>query len=131
MQTETYKAGKIIFREGDPGDCMYDVYMGRVGIFADYGTENEKMLRDYYADQYFGEMGLLDKAPRSATAVALENNTTLGIVTEERFGEFFKKNPARVLMVMQELSQSLRKRTNEYLNVCREIHDLTEKEETA
>ena len=131
METKTFRKGAIIFREGDPGDCMYDVYMGRVGVYSDYGTDDQRLLTDYYADQYFGEMGLLDHAPRSATAVALDSDTCLGIVTEESFGEFFEKNPARVLMVMQQLSQNLRKRTKDYVEVCRTIHEQATKEEIA
>ena len=61
--------------------------------------------------------------------MALEGETTVGLITEESFGEFFEKNPARVLMVMQHLSGNLRRRTNEYVQVCKEIHDLSEKEE--
>ena len=73
-------------------------------------------------------MGLLDHAPRSATAVAMEDNTCVGEITEENFADFFRENPSRVLMVMQTLSHNLRFRTNEYLKVCREIHDMAEKE---
>lgn len=127
METKSFKRGEVIFREGDAGDCMYDVYEGVIGVYADYGTEHQKLLKDYYQDQYFGEMGLIDHAPRSATAVALED-ATVGIITEAAFGDFFRKNPARVLMVMQQLSHNLRKRTDEYVEVCREIHDQAEKE---
>ena len=131
MQTKTFKKGEIIFREGDPGDCMYDVYMGKVGVYSNYGTPDQKLLTEYYPDHYFGEMGLLDHAPRSATAVALEHETCLGIVTEEGFAAFFKENPARVLMVMQQMSNNLRRRTNEYTDVCRKIKELAEKEGVA
>ena len=130
MEIKSFRRGEIIFREGDAGDCMYDVYIGKVGVYKDYGTDRQKMLKDYYPDQYFGEMGLLDHAPRSATAVALED-TTIGVVTEEGFGEFFQKNPARILMVMQQLSRNLRKMNEEYVEVCREIHDQAEKEGVA
>ncbi len=128
METKTFKKGEVIFRKGEPGDCMYDVYMGKVGIYSKYGTPEQRLLTEYFADQYFGEMGLLDHAPRSATAVALDNDTCLGVVTEEGFAEFFKKNPARVLMVLQQMSHNLRRRTNEYLDVCRRAKELAEKE---
>ena len=127
METKSFGSGQIIFREGDAGDCMYEVYMGSVGVYADYGTDRERLLRDYYPDQYFGEMGLLDHAPRSATAVALED-TTIGVITEEGFAEFFHENPPRVLMVMQQLSHNLRKRTDEYVETCQKIHEQAKKE---
>ena len=128
MDTKLFAKGKVIFLEGDVGDCMYDVYTGKVGVYADYGTDQQRLLKEYYPDNYFGEMGLLDHAPRSATAVALEDETCLGVITEESFGEFFQKNPARVLMIMQELSQNLRKRTKEYVDVCRVIVEQADKE---
>ena len=85
MGKNTYGCGQVIFREGDPGDSMFEVYTGKVGVYANYGTADEKLLTDYFPGKYFGEMGLLDHAPRSATAVALEDNTCLGEITEENF----------------------------------------------
>ena len=128
MEAKVFKKGQVIFREGDPGESMCEVYTGKVGVYAKYGTPEEQLLMEYYPDDYFGEMGLIDRAPRSATAVAMEDNTSLGEITEAGFAEFFRANPARVLMVMQQLSHNLRNRTNEYLKVCREIHELAEKE---
>ena len=130
METKSFRKGEVIFHEGEAGDCMYEVYMGVVGVYKDYGTDEQKMLKDFYPDQYFGEMGLLDHAPRSATAVALED-ATVGVVTEEAFGEFFRENPSRVLMVMQQLSHNLRRTSEQYVDVCREIHDQAEKEGAA
>ena len=78
--------------------------------------------------QSFGEMGLLEKAPRSATAVALEEETSVAVVTEAGFGEYFEQNPSKVLMVMQQMSHNLRRRTDEFIRVCRSIRELSEKE---
>ena len=128
MKTRKLKQGEVLFREGDPADCMYDLYVGKVGVFTAYGEPEQKLLMEYFPDQYFGEMGLLEHAPRSATAVALEADTFVAEVSEESFGEFFEKNPARVLMIMQQMSHNLRKRTNDYVDVCRAIKELSEKE---
>ena len=128
MEIKTFRKGDIIFREGDPGDGMYDVYSGKVAVYSQYGTPEEKLLAEYYPDQYFGEMGLLDHAPRSATAVAQEHETSVGLMTEENFAGLFQENPNRILMIMQQMSHNLRRRTNEYLEVCRSIHDLAEEE---
>ena len=131
MNIKSFGKGAVIFRQGDAGDCMYDIQSGRVGIFDHYGEPDEKKIAELYVDQIFGEMGLLDHAPRSATAVALEDETCISFVTEDSFGEFFEKNPARVLMVMQQLSQNLRKRTKDYVEVCRTIHEQAVKEGNA
>ena len=128
MQLKTFRKGEVIFQKGDPGDCMYDVYTGKIGVYSAYGTPDQKLLAEYYPDQYLGEMGLLENAPRSATAVAMENNTSAAVITEEAFGEFFEKNPARVLMIMEQMSHNLRRRTNDFVEVCRSIRELSEKE---
>ena len=128
METKTFKKGEVIFRQGDFGDCLYDVYMGKVGVYAGYGTPEQKLMAEYYPDQYFGEMGLLDQAPRSLTAVAMEAETCVGVVTEEHFDEFFSENPSRVLQIMQHLSRNLRRRTNEYVDVCRRVKELSDEE---
>ena len=128
MEIKTFRKGEIIFNAGDPGDCMYDVYTGKIGVYSAYGASDQKLLAEYYPDQYLGEMGLLENAPRSATAVAMENNTSAAVITEEAFGEFFEKNPARVLMIMEQMSHNLRRRTNDFVEVCRSIRELSEKE---
>ena len=128
MEIKTYGKGAVIFREGDASGCMYEVYSGRVGVYAAYGKAEQKLLMEYYPDQSFGEMGLLEKTPRSATAVALEEETSVAVVTEAGFGEYFEQNPSKVLMVMQQMSHNLRRRTDEFIRVCRSIRELSEKE---
>jgi len=129
MEIKTLKKGAILFREGDRADCMYDVFSGSVGVYTRYGTPEQTLLKTYNADMSFGEMGLLDHAPRSATAVALASGTKVAVVTEECFGEWFNEKPSRVLMVMQQMSANLRERSKAYVDVCREIQELSAKEE--
>ena len=75
MNIKSFGKGAVIFRQGDAGDCMYDIQSGRVGIFDHYGEPDEKKIAELYVDQIFGEMGLLDQAPRSAAAVSLASAT--------------------------------------------------------
>ena len=122
---KSYQKGEIIFRQGDPAQSMFSIVDGRVGIYLDYGTEKEKKLTELFLDDFFGEMGLIDGAPRSATAVALERNTRLEEITEEKLGELFREDPPRVLMIMQTLSRRLRRLTKEYRTVCKAAADVT------
>ena len=59
MEIKAFGKKAVIFREGDPSDCMFEVYTGKVGVYSAYGTPEQKLLMEYYQDQYFGEMGLL------------------------------------------------------------------------
>lgn len=129
MEIKTFNKGEVIFLEDAPGDCMYDVYTGRVGIYAAYGTDKQKLLTEIYPGYYFGEMGLLDHAARSAAAVALEDETSMACITEESFGEFFEKKPATVLAIMRQMSHNLRRRTEDFVAACRSIKELSERED--
>ena len=125
----SFKKNEVIFKEGDMANCMYDIHFGSVGIFAGYGTENEKKLTELKADDFFGEMGMIEGYPRSATAVALEDDTKVEVITAENFGLYFHQKPAKVLMIMQHMSQRIRGLTKDYLEACQAINETVENED--
>ena len=59
MERKTLKKGEVIFEQGKYEDWMYDVIQGRVGIYAGYGTEDEKLVAEMGAGEFFGEMGMI------------------------------------------------------------------------
>ena len=111
--------GNVIFRAGEQSDCLYDIYEGTVGIYSDYQTPNEKLLAELRVDEVFGEMGILDNMPRSATAVCLTDCTVL-VVKPENFMMFFDKKPAVVLQLLQRMCMQVRDLTEKYLKICNE-----------
>ena len=64
------RPGEAIFREGEPGDRMYVVLEGRVMISKYIPGAGEEALAFLERGDYFGEMALIDKQPRSADAAA-------------------------------------------------------------
>jgi len=64
------RPGEVIFREGEPGDLMYVVLEGRVMISKYIPGAGEEALAFLERGDYFGEMALIDKQPRSAKAAA-------------------------------------------------------------
>lgn len=130
--TKAYDRGAIIFREGDPGDCMYELESGSVGVYHDYGGPKEKLittLSNSASDvKVFGEMGLLENMPRSATVVVMEHDTILTCVSRESFNDYFAKNPAKVLDIMQQMCNRLRKTTNDYIAACQTVYENVEAE---
>lgn len=66
----TKRAGEIIFCEFEPGDAFYLIQSGKVKIVKIVG-ELEKTLDILNPGEFFGEMALLEEAPRSATIIAL------------------------------------------------------------
>lgn len=130
MNTKTLKKGEIIFKQGDASTCMYDILWGKVGVYANYGTPDEKLFTVLETEQFFGEMGMIECYPRSATAVALEDNTRVKVITTETFSAYFQESPAKVLMIMQNMSQRIRGLTKDYLEACRAVVEATEAEKT-
>ena len=128
MNTIALKKGEIIFRQGDASTCMYDVFWGKVGIYANYGTPEEKLLTTLEKEQFFGEMGMIEGLPRSATAVALTSDTKVLVITPESFQSYFQERPVKVLLIMQNMGRLLRKLTEEYLEACRTVAKSAEAE---
>ena len=120
-RVQSYSTGTVIFREGETANCMYDIHWGKVGIFTGYGTDHQNLLTELTVNQFFGEMGMIEEEPRSATAVALENNTTLEVIYPEDLEELFSKNPAKVEMIIRHLSYRLRRLTDDYMDVCDQL----------
>ena len=128
MEQKTFRQNDVIFRQGDAADCMYAVRTGSVGIFLDFGGPGELKLTELHAGQYLGEMGLLDSAPRSATAVALSDDTALDVITEQGFQAAFGENPEQFINMLQQMSSRLRRVTRDYAEACRTVADVVEAE---
>ncbi|HUX37412.1 MAG TPA: Crp/Fnr family transcriptional regulator [Rectinemataceae bacterium] len=67
----TYRPGEIIFAEYEPGDSFYLIQAGRVKISKIVG-DIEKTIDILQPPEIFGEMAILEGAPRSATAQAVD-----------------------------------------------------------
>ncbi len=129
IATERYGKGDVIFRCGDKAECMYEVLGGSVGIYADYGTPEEKLLTRVKPGGYFGEMAMVEGMPRSATAVALSMHTEVRVITWMAFGTFFRERPATVVVIMQNMGRRIRELTKDYTDACRAISELADRAE--
>jgi len=67
----TYQPGELIFAEYEPGDSFYLIQTGRVKISKIVG-DIEKMIDILQPPEIFGEMAILEGAPRSASAQAVD-----------------------------------------------------------
>lgn len=123
------KRNEVIFNEGDKSDCMYDIRLGRVGIYANYGTKEEKLLTELTKDQFFGEMGIVEGYPRSATAVAMGDMTELTVIPKNDFEEYCKNNPEKTVLIMKNMSSRIRELTRDYLEVCHTVAESMEAEQ--
>ena len=101
--TRTVAEGEFVFTEGDPGDFMYALIDGAVHI-----TRNGTVLEAICPGGVFGEMALLEKKARSASAVAVAPSR-LARITESRFTTLVSQNPPFALAMMRLLSDRLRR----------------------
>ena len=81
---ESHALGTRIFQYGDPGDKLFIILEGKVRISREVAGMGEEALAVLGAGQVFGEMALLDEAPRSADARAHERCRLL-VITKDAF----------------------------------------------
>ena len=80
---ETHALGTKIFQHGDAGDKLYLILEGKVRISREVPGMGEEALAVLGPGQVFGEMALLDEAPRSADALCHEGCRLLAIAKED------------------------------------------------
>ena len=79
LRRRRFRRGEVIFHQGDPGDALHIVASGAVKIVLESVDGEEAILVTLGAGDPFGELALLDGAPRSASAVAVEATETLSL----------------------------------------------------
>jgi CRP-like cAMP-binding protein len=124
MKIKEFERGQIIFKQGDLDSCMYDIQRGRIGVYSAYGTPEEKLIAELVEGQTVGEMGMIERVPRSATAVVLDDGTILGEIHEEDLKDYFLKQPEKLLLIMRDLSSHLRETTAKLAGVCSRICEI-------
>ena len=107
VQTRTFRAGEVIFREGDaPRDEAFLLHAGRVEVRKKVGDE-ERLLRTFVKGELLGELGLFTGgSPRSATALAAEP-VTLVIIPARRLDHLVRTNPTLAVAIIRDLSAKL------------------------
>src|SRR5271155_848363 len=98
----SYKAGDVIFNEGDPAEELFVVKTGSVEI-----RVGDRRLDTLPERSIFGEMALIDHGPRSATAIAA-TDAELVPVGEKQFLFLVSRTPYFALNVMRVLAERLR-----------------------
>ena len=103
----TFNKDEIIFLEGQSSNCAYIIESGKVGIYREDSSGNRFLVRKLSKKDLFGEMSLIDKYPRSATAIALKNTRCM-IIERSRFDYLTKFDPHFMVSLIKSLTERLR-----------------------
>lgn len=118
--------GDILYEQGQECDTMFLLYTGKMGLYYNYGKENEICLATICEKgSSLGEMGLLEGEPRNGTAVALEDTKVLEI-RKDNLEAFLFAHPNGGVKMIQDLAnrfKSVSMQLDESRKLLRELVD--------
>ncbi len=115
--TKTYPAHSIIIREGELSDSLYLILYGKAKVYVSNAEGAEAILNMLGPGDFFGEMALLDNAPRSASVMTLEP-TRLTMITKQAFRDCLARQPDIAFNLIRALNQRVRMLTENVKNLA-------------
>ena len=110
LRRRRFRRGEVLFHEGDPGDSLFIVASGAVKVVVPSEEGGEAILATLQRGDFLGELALLDGAPRSASAIALEATETLAL-PRDRFNALVASEPVIRDALLSSLAGELRRLT--------------------
>jgi CRP-like cAMP-binding protein len=98
------RAGEIVLRAGEEGDAMYVVLSGRVGLY-----KADACVAEFKEGAHFGEVSLVDRAPRSATAKVLSDARLLRLKREHLYA-LVQREPELAVKLLWSFADTLGER---------------------
>jgi CRP-like cAMP-binding protein len=117
-----FPAGKVLFREGDAGEDMYIIQSGRVAIKKRTGANKDVTLAVLEKGDFFGEMAVLERMPRSATAEMSEAGDLI-VISGDTFGDMIKSNPEIAFRMLRKYSIRLREMVKQIETLGKQMTD--------
>lgn len=110
LRRRRFRRNEVIFHQGDPGDALHIVAAGAVKILLPSAEGDEAIIATLRPGDFFGELAILDGAPRSATAAALDQADTL-VLPRPVFTELLDTLPGLRDALLAGLTHELRRLT--------------------
>jgi CRP/FNR family transcriptional regulator, cyclic AMP receptor protein len=110
LRRRRFRRGEVIFHQGDPGDSLHVVAAGAVKILLPSAEGEEAIIATLRPGDFFGELALLDGAPRSATATSLEQSEIL-VLPRPVFIDMLDNLPGLRDALLSGLARELRRLT--------------------
>lgn len=95
-------SGEVLFAAGDTGDQMFGVVTGQIEL-----RRGDEALARVGPGETFGEMAIIDAAPRSLSAVAVEPSE-IAVISQRMFLFLVHETPMFAIQVMQSLASRIR-----------------------
>jgi CRP/FNR family cyclic AMP-dependent transcriptional regulator len=105
--TRTFPRNAILINEGDETDSLYVILSGKVRVFMSNPDGKEIILNEQGPGEHFGELALIDDAPRSASVMALEK-TRVSVISRQDFRNVLNCNPDIAFSLIKDLSRRVR-----------------------
>ena len=107
MITRTYRKNTVVINEGDEASSLYIILSGKVKVFLSNADGKEIIINTQGVGEHFGELALLDDAPRSASVMTIEKSS-IGAISKIDFVTLLSKHPELALKLIRELTQWVR-----------------------
>ena len=106
LKRRTYQRGEIIIQVGEEARCLYLLAKGNVSVLVSLASGANKRLATFSAGMAFGEMAIIDRAPRSAVIQA-DSEIECDLLTLEDLAYLRKAHPGIKIQLLQNLSLGL------------------------
>ena len=110
MRRRRFRRGEVIFHQDDIGDSLQVVVSGSVKIVLPSDEGDEAIIASLQPGEFFGELAVLDGAPRSTSATAIEPTETLAL-PRDHFLHLLSEDPSMVRALLGGLAGELRRLT--------------------
>lgn len=122
LMRKQYHEGEQIIAENEASDILYFICQGKVEINKNLKSQETPLaqLSILESGDFFGEMGIIEEAPRSASAVALDDVELLAI-PKDAFIEISFQHPTVMYNLIQALSGRLRQTNERFVQLLDEM----------
>ena len=120
VHLRSYLPNEVIVEQGAPGVGMYIIQSGSADVILEVAEGEVIKLATLGERQFFGEMSLLDGAPRAASVVAVERTRVIGFFRADLM-DLIERHPRLGLKIVLQLSRLMGQRLRETLNDFRAV----------
>ena len=107
MVKRSFQKNTIIISEGDEANSFFIIIEGAVKVFLSNEEGREIIINAQGPGDHFGELALLDDAPRSASVITTEKSV-IGVISKDDFHKVLAKNTDLSLNLIRELTRRVR-----------------------